>query len=320
MNQKLTLPQTIFITIVSIILITTTLFIPGMSILMVLALALIVVIGALSEKKEVIASISVVILSLVFMTHISNVLNISLNYIIPATIIGIITKKVLAYGNKDNKYEPIFLGSIVFMLGLVLNYIISKYLLDINLLESFKSIMKEQLSTQIGSIQESMSSLQTISATEINEDFIIKMFLNLMPMILFFRAIFLSIFIYFLGIFILKKIKKVNLDDVKFSKIYLPGNAILISFVLYIIIMLLKIVNFPLSMDLILFNLEMAFSILFLIQGMAVSIFFIKKWMKNGVLIKAMFGIAAIVLFGIPSISILGMIDCVFDFRKVRSF
>lgn len=320
MNQKLTLPQTIFITIVSIILITTTLFIPGMSILMVLALALIVVIGALSEKKEVIASISVVILSLVFMTHISNVLNISLNYIIPATIIGIITKKVLAYGNKDNKYEPIFLGSIVFMLGLVLNYLISKYLLDINLLESFKSIMKEQLSTQIGSIQESMSSLQTISATEINEDFIIKMFLNLMPMILFFRAIFLSIFIYFLGIFILKKIKKVNLDDVKFSKIYLPGNAILISFVLYIIIMLLKIVNFPLSMDLILFNLEMAFSILFLIQGMAVSIFFIKKWMKNGVLIKAMFGIAAIVLFGIPSISILGMIDCVFDFRKVRSF
>lgn len=320
MNQKLTLPQTIFITIVSIILITTTLFIPGMSILMVLALALIVVIGALSEKKEVIASISVVILSLVFMTHISNVLNISLNYIIPATIIGIITKKVLAYGNKDNKYEPIFLGSIVFMLGLVLNYLISKYLLDINLLESFKSIMKEQLSTQISSIQESMSSLQTISATEINEDFIIKMFLNLMPMILFFRAIFLSIFIYFLGIFILKKIKKVNLDDVKFSKIYLPGNAILISFVLYIIIMLLKIVNFPLSMDLILFNLEMAFSILFLIQGMAVSIFFIKKWMKNGVLIKAMFGIAAIVLFGIPSISILGMIDCVFDFRKVRSF
>ena len=91
------------------------------------------------------------------------------------------------------------------------------------------------------------------------------------------------------------------------------------SFVLYIVILLLEMFNTPLYTDLILMNLEMIFYILFLIQGVSVAIFFTKKWLRSGQLIKIILGIIAIVLFGVMGISILGMVDSIFDFRKVKS-
>ena len=143
-----------------------------------------------------------------------------------------------------------------------------------------------------------------------------------MPLILFSRAILLAILTYFLAIFTLKKIKRIDLNklkEIKFSRFYLPGNAVMTSFVLYIVILLLEMFNTPLYTDLILMNLEMIFYILFLIQGVSVAIFFTKKWLRSGQLIKIILGIIAIVLFGVMGISILGMVDSIFDFRKVKS-
>lgn len=321
MNQKLTLPQTILITIVSIILINLASLVPGIGALLILVSSLFVVIGTLCDVKQIITSTIAVILSLIFTTDIINIFGICLNFIIPGIIIGITTKKVLKHG-KDyhNKYEPVFIGSIVFIVGILLNYILSKYILNINILDNFVDLIKLSLSTQMDTIKESISSLPSVAVSEINEDFIIKIILNMMPMILFTRSIFLAILTYFLGVFVLKRINKLDIREIKFSNIYLPGNAILISFVLYMILILLGLIKIPLSTDLILFNLELVFYLLFLVQGLAVGIYFIKKWSKEKSFLKIVLGLMLVILFGIPSLSMIGMIDCVFDFRKVRSY
>ncbi|MGN1033811.1 MAG: DUF2232 domain-containing protein [Intestinibacter sp.] len=319
MNKKLTLPQTLLITLFCIVMILAILDIPGLSILTIGVSALFVVIATLSDNKGIFISIAVVILSLVFFINPVYIFEICLNCIIPGIIIGTITKKVLNY-NVCNKFEPIFVGTIAFILGLIANYIVSKYLFNINMLEEFTSVIKEQLSTQIGAIQESVSTLT--SAPKITEESVIQTILNIMPLILFSRAIFLAIVTYFLAIFALKKIKKIDLKDlkeVKFSRFYLPGNAVLTSFVLYIVIMLLDMFNTPLYTDLILMNLEMIFYMLFLIQGVSVALFFSKRWFRDGQVIKAFMVVIAIALFGVMGISILGMVDSIFDFRKVKS-
>ena len=150
------------------------------------------------------------------------------------------------------------MGTIAFILGLIANYLVSKYLFNINMLEEFTSVMKAQLSAQISVIQESVSNLA--SMPNITEESIIQTVLNIMPLILFSRAIILAILTYFLAIFTLKKIRKNNIKEtlkgIKFSRFYLPGNAVLTSFVLYILIMLIEILNIPLYTDLILVNLE----------------------------------------------------------------
>ena len=320
MNKKITLPQTIVITLFTIIMILVAVNIPALSILTISVSSLFVVIAALSDTKGIFISFAMVILGLIFFIDPVYIFDICLNFVIPGIIIGIITRNILNY-KEDNKYNPIFMGTIAFILGLIANYLVSKYLFNINMLEEFTSVMKAQLSTQISVIQESVSNLA--SMPNITEESIIQTVLNIMPLILFSRAIILAILTYFLAIFTLKKIRKNNIKEtlkgIKFSRFYLPGNAVLTSFVLYILIMLIEILNIPLYTDLILVNLELIFYILFLIQGVSVAIFFTKKWLKEGHVIKFILGIIAVSIVGIMGISILGMVDSIFDFRKVKS-
>lgn len=316
----MTLPQTAVITLFSIIMILAIFNVPGLSILSIGVSALFVVIAALSDSKGIFMSFIMVILGLVFFIDPVYIFDICLNFVIPGIIIGIITRNVLNYTD-NNKFNPIFMGTIAFILGLIANYLISKYVFNINMLEEFTSVMKAQLSTQISAIQESVSTLTSVP--NITEESLIQTVLNIMPLILFSRAIILAILTYFLAIFTLKKIRKSNLKEalkeIKFSRFYLPGNAVLTSFILYILIMLLEILKVPLYTDLILVNLELIFYILFLIQGVSVAIFFAKKWLKSGQIIKFIVGTIAIFLLGVMGISILGMVDSIFDFRKVKS-
>ena len=53
--------------------------------------------------------------------------------------------------------------------------------------------------------------------------------------------------------------------------------------------------------------------------GVSVAVFFGKKWLKSGQIIKFTMGVIAILVLGIMSISILGMIDTIFDFRRVKN-
>ena len=295
MNKKLTLPQTIIITLFCIMMILAIFNMPQLGIFSIGVSALFVVIATLSDSKGIFISIAMVILGLVLFIKPIYIFDICLN--------------------------PIFMGTIAFIIGLIANYLISKYLFNINILEEFTSVMKTQLSTQISAIQESVSSLASVS--NITEESIIQTVLNIMPLILFSRSIMLSILTYFLAIYTLKKIRKNDLKEklmqIKFSRFYLPGNAVLTSFILYILIMLLEILKTPLYTDLILMNLELIFYILFFIQGVSVAVFFGKKWLKSGQIIKFTMGVIAILVLGIMSISILGMIDTIFDFRRVKN-
>lgn len=319
MNKKLTLPQTVIITLFCMVMILAIFDIPELGILSIGVSSLFVVIAALSDSKGIFISVVMVILGLILFINPIYLFNISLNFIIPGIIIGIITKNVLNH-KEDNKYNPIFMGTIAFIFGLIVYYLISKYLFNINILEQFISEMRTQLSIQINAIQESVSTLASVP--NITEESIIQTILNIMPLILFFRSIMLAIFTYFLGIYTLKKIRKNDLKEIlmeiKFSKFYLPGNAVLTSFILYIVIMLLEILNIPLYTDLILMNLELIFYILFLIQGISVAIFFAKKWLKSAQIFKLMLGFLAITAFGFMVIAVLGMIDSIFDFRKIK--
>lgn len=317
MNKKLSLAQTIITSLICVIMILGVYYVSGLSILSVVVSALFVIIATLSDNKGTFTSVTIVTLALLFFLKPVYIFDICLNCIIPGIIIGIITKKVLNH-NYENKFEPIFAGTLAFILGLIANYLVSRYLFDINMLEEFTSTMKEQLSAQMDIMQEYMEALSSV-APNITTESMLQTILNIMPLIMFSRAIILSIATYFIAIFALKRIKTINMKQIKFSKFYLPGNAVVISFIMYIIIMLLEMIKIPLYTDLILVNLESIFYILFLIQGIAVSVFFAKKWFKTRQFFKFFAGLISIFSFGIVVVSMIGMVDCVFDFRKVKS-
>ena len=84
--------------------------------------------------------------------------------------------------------------------------------------------------------------------------------------------------IYALEVFVLKRIRIVNLNLPKFTDFHLPGNAVNVSFSLYVLVLFMDLINVNyLHNDLIMMNLQLIFNFMFMIQGIAVSIFYVKK-------------------------------------------
>ena len=313
MNKDLRLSNVLPIVILAIILILVSLNVPQLSLLLLILPIPFALIGTLSNLKNNIISLIIIFLSLVFLIKPIYTVDIFINSIVPGTIIGIVAKKVLTKQD-SNKYEQIFVGSIVFILSIVVHYVISKYAFRIDILDEIIQILAEGIEAQKSLLQ------STINNELLNTENIINTFKNMVPSILFFRSMISSIIIYLIEIYILKKLKYGDLDEIKFRNFYLPGNAIGISFVLYLLMLGLSYINTPLYTDAIFLNLEMVFNFMFIIQGISVSIYFIRKWLKNGVGEKIFIGAMCIGIFGITGISFIGMIDSILDFRNVRAY
>lgn len=313
MNKDLRLSKVFPIVILAIIIILVSLKIPQLNLLLLLIPIIFSLIGTLSNIKDNIIVLIITIFTLMFLTQITYAVDIFINSIIPGTIIGIIAKKVL---NKQdsNKYEPVFAGSIVLILSVVLHYIISKYIFNVDILDEFIKMFSKSIDVQKSLIQ------YTATNELLNKEYIIDTFRNLVPSILFFRSLILSMMIYLIEIYALKKLKYGNLGEIKFRNFYLPGNAIAISFVLYLLMLGLSYIETPLYTDVIFLNLQIIFNFMFIIQGISVSIYFIKKWLKNGIDKKVFISAICIGIFGMTGISFIGMIDSILDFRNVRAY
>lgn len=312
MNKDLRLSKVLLITILTILLIIISLNSSQLSSLLLLVPISFALIGTLSNDKNNMISLIITFLALIFSIKPIYAIDIFINNVIPGTIIGIVAKKVL---NKQvsNKYAPIFAGSIVFMSSIILYYIISKYVFKVNILDELIQVFSKSIESQKDLLQ------YTTGNELLNEENIINTFNNILSSILFFRGMILSMGIYLIELYTLKKMKYGDLREIKFGNFYLPGNAIIISFVLYLLMLGLSYIETPLYTDVILLNLQIVFNFMFIIQGISVCVYFIKKWIKRDVGKNFFMGAICVGIFGMTGISFIGMIDSILDLRNVRA-
>ena len=308
MNKDLRLSKVLQIVILAIILILISLNISQLRLLLLLIPVPFALIGTLSNLTNSIASLIIIFLALAYMIKPIQAMDIFINSIVPGLIIGIIAKKVIR--EKDsNKYEPIFMGSIVFIIAIIAYYFMYKYVFKIDILNEFLQILDKGLESQ-----------KDVLKSAGNELLKSDTFRKIIPSVLFFRSMILSIIIYLIEIFLLRRMKYDDLSEIKFKNFYLPGNAIVISFVLYLLVMGISYMKTPLYTDAIFLNLQIVFNFMFIIQGIAVCLYFINKWLKQGIDKKLFIGVLCVSIFGMTGISFIGMIDSILDFRKIREY
>lgn len=308
MNKDLRLSKVLQIVILAIILILISLNISQLRLLLLLIPVPFALIGTLSNLTNSIASLMIIFLALAYMIKPIQAMDIFINSIVPGLIIGIIAKKVIR--EKDsNKYEPIFMGSIVFIIAIIAYYFMYKYAFKIDILNEFLQILDKGLESQ-----------KDVLKSAGNELLKSDTFRKIIPSVLFFRSMILSIIIYLIEIFLLRRMKYDDLSEIKFKNFYLPGNAIVISFVLYLLVMGISYMKTPLYTDAIILNLQIVFNFMFIIQGIAVCLYFINKWLKQGIDKKLFIGVLCVSIFGMTGISFIGMIDSILDFRKIREY
>lgn len=314
MNNKLRLAQASLIAALGILLCLITSYVPILSILSIAVPVPYAIIATLTDNKYSILSLIATFFILMFTVNPLYSVSVCIMSIVPGIFIG----SALRNNKKEgfNKFEPIYIGTIITMICVIVFFFIGNIVFKTNILEDFMNLVKESVNIQI--------TIMENTGIDLKEGFkaldIVNYINNMLPTMLFLQGMIVAFIIYSLEIFILKRVRIVNLELPKLLDFYLPGNAISVLFTLYIFVLFMDLINLNLHTDLIMMNLQLVFNFMFMLQGIAVSIYFFKKWIRSGSLKMIFMSALTLSIFGFMGISFVGMLDSIIDFRRVRSY
>ncbi len=315
MNNRVRLTQASIIAAIGIIISLITVYVPMLSILSLLIPVPYAMIATLTDNKYSFLSLVVTFFILMFMVNPLYSVSICLMSVLPGIAIGAMAREQLNQG-ESNKFEPLYAGTIAVVVCTIIFAIVAGFIFKTNLYENFVTLVKETINLNFEAIK-----VAGINLPEgINASSIVDFFVNLLPVVLFLQAILVSFIAYYIEVFILKRIRIVNLPLPKFADFHLPGNAVTTSFMLYMIVLFIGLIGINIHTDLIMLNLQFVFNFMFMIQGLSVCIYFFRKWIKQGSIKLILTYSLIIFIFGFMGISFVGMLDSIIDFRKVRSY
>ena len=315
MNNKVKLSQASMIVTLGILLALITAYVPMLGILSVVVPVPYAIIGTLTDNKYSALSLVITFFVLMFIVNPIYAVSISVMSALPGVVIGSVAR-IYMKDEDYNKFQPIYMGTIAVVISTIIFYLISNVVFGTDILDDFMNIMKETMNSQIAIL----SSMGMSLSEGIKVDDFLDFISNMLPTILFLQGIILAFIIYYLEVFILKRIRKTSLETPKFADFYLPGNAITASFMMYLLVLFMDIIGLKLHTNLIMMNLQLVFNFMFMIQGISVSIYYIKKWLKQNQSKKVLISGFILYIFGFMGVSFVGMLDSIIDFRKIRSY
>lgn len=315
MINKVRLSQASMIVTLGIILSLVTRYVPMLGILSLVIPVPYAIISTITDNKYSFLSLVVTFFVLMFAVDPIYSVNICILKVLPAIAIGSMAREHLKQG-EVNKFEPVYVGIIANVVCVIIFFLVANAVFGRNILEDFMTTMKESMATQVEVFKNAGLDLGEGFSPSSMLDFI----RNMLPTLLFLQGIILSFITYYIEVFILKKLRIVNLPLPKISDFYLPGNAVTISFLLYMVVLLVDIIGINIYTDLVMINLQFVFNFLFMIQGIAVCIYFFRKWIKQGAGKMILIYGLILSIFGFMGVSFVGMLDSIIDFRKVRSY
>lgn len=315
MNNKVKLSQASMIVTLGILLSLITVYIPFLGILSLVIPVPYAIIGTLTDNKYSALALIATFFVLIFTVSPVYAVSISIMSVFPGIVIGS-AARVYINGESNNKFEPIYMGTIAVVLSIIIFYLVSNFVFGTNILDDFMKMMKETVDTQASILGSAGLSL----GEGIKVDDFLDLVTNMIPAILFLQGIMLAFIIYYMEVFILRRTRQLKLQAPKFADFYLPGNAIVTSLMLYLLVLFIDIMGIKLHTDLILMNLQLVFNFLFIIQGIAVAVYYVKKWFKQNQIKNVFISGLILSIFGFIGVSFVGMLDSIIDFRKVRSY
>ena len=316
MNDRTKLTQAAIISAIAIVICLAAVYVPFLGLLAFIIPVPYAIISTMTGHKYALISAISSFFILMFTVDVLYALNIVIMSILPGIAIGYKISKDSKVNNDSMNFTPVYFGTIAFILSTIVFFIMANVLFNMDLLGQFLELLKTTLEAQFAIIE----SANLMPKGEIKPEDIVNLVQNTTPTMLFLYSIIASLITYYVEAFILKRIRKMSYNLPKFSDFYLPGNAIITSLLLYLLIMGLEMLKIGLYTDIIMLNLQFVFSIMFLLQGIAVSVYFIKEWKKKspGKVVFAV--IAVFLLSGTMILSFVGMLDSAIDFRKVRNY
>lgn len=315
MNKKIGLSQAAMIVTLGIILVLISVYIPMLSILTLVVPVPFAMVGTLCDRKYAFLSLIAAFFVIMFCVDPIYAINICTMSVIPGLIIGNIAKHNISK-EYSNKFEPIYGGMIVYTVCTIVFFFILKFIFNIDFISEFIKLFTNSFNEQMSI----MKNMNVGLYENIKLEDILSIVKNMIPTMLFLQSLIASFITYYLEVFMLKRVRILSLPKPTFRDFYLPGNAVGMSLILYLITLLLDFMKIGLYTESIMFNLQMVFNFMFMIQGISVFIYYVKRWSRQGNGKNILVSCILLGLFGTMGILLIGMLDSIIDFRKVRSY
>ncbi|WP_242939263.1 DUF2232 domain-containing protein [Tepidibacter thalassicus] len=266
-----------------------------------------IIITARCGIKHSIISIVVSSVILLFVTNPIYALTVFLLFFVPAVFIG-----YNIYKNKS-PVNAVSWGAFASIITIVIYIKLVVVFFNFDIIEQTIKMFEQALNMQ----QEFLTQLNSMEKNS-KIAFIMEYILTIIPsIVIIIPSIIISFTNYFVSLFILRRTKGYNEKLPSIKDFALPGNIFIGVILIYLLSMILKDIN-GIYYNTIIINTEIVFLIIFLIQGICVYSYFLDKikvrqGIKNILLVVSI--LIGPLLF---MMSIIGMIDSVVDFRRIR--
>lgn len=270
-----------------------------------------IVLGLRHGLIPAILSISIVSIGIGILVDLSSGLTLFLMF---APMVAIVT-----YGIKKRRKQSEILGysSLTFFLSFIVISALIKEVSGFNFITQLQESFKIAIDMQVDLIREGgLSNLEVLRAKNLLEG-VYKYILIIMPTILLLLSLIISYANYYISVVLIGKLGVV-VKMPRFSNFKLPSNIMYGTFAMLTGVYLLKFLKVD-SYEAILINVVALISFMFVIQGLSViDYLLIKAKMIIGVRILLLMIITVFIAPLVTIITILGLIDTLFDIRKLR--
>lgn len=219
--------------------------------------------------------------------------------------------------NKRRRSIEIILSSaIVFFISIMIVFLITQNITGVSIVKGMEVQLKYLLDSQLDVLRESgLTNFEILRMREILE-VSYKSTLLIFPSALLLSSLTAGYINYYISVFLLRKSGIGIVSVPRFSRFKLPGNFIFGVIVMYLGTFIMKYFR-PEFHEAIVANLLVFISSMLLLQGLSVIDFYLVK-RKLNILLR----VIIIIFVGAPLgsiISLVGVGDIIFDFRKLKS-
>lgn len=211
---------------------------------------------------------------------------------------------------KKEPYIVIGLGAMASILSIFVGFQLVSYTSGVDIITQISVKAEEIIRTQV-------EMLKNMQVDVLSADEIINYLLMIIPGVLIIQSLLISFGNYYLTIVILKRFNINKLEFPQFSTFRLPSNIVLGSFIIFVLSYLTTYIDGIYHVSLIT-NVTLLFIFLFFLQGISVVSFLIKKTNIPKAIRLILMGVILFISPLLTAISFIGLVDSVVDIRKLK--
>ncbi|MGM0396405.1 MAG: YybS family protein [Bacillota bacterium] len=225
----------------------------------------------------------------------------------------------LVYGMKKRKkpLQVLVTGALVYFTSALVVFYIADTITGLSIIKQLENTFKETLFIQLEMMDGmGLSNYEIDSARRMLED-AYKYIILILPSLLMFMAVLISYINYILTVWLLRKLGIGIIQMPWLHRFTVPNNFGIGVLVMFLGVLIGRSLDGT-YYDTIFLNLLVIVGMVFILQGLAVMNYFMIKWKMNAFIRGVVIFMAIAVSPVLTAISLIGGVDFVIDFRKLR--